>query len=220
MPYEIIRHDDPKTRFQSFKEFFGREKIPTKKIIVQSNQFQEIINFTTKKSSQEKPTYLEFFGIDPYDHEIIKQCPDKEQDYNNYKIEEHKNDGIFTRNVTKLQTFLQSEECQTKMSKRFRWFDSSNYGFIINNRGAIKNAQRLKYTNIPNSKNVTTIVCHVGGANEGHYFSYVKKGNQWYECNDNQITPVSEEEIQKITGITSYAYGQNTAHNDNDNETK
>jgi ubiquitin C-terminal hydrolase len=41
-----------------------------------------------------------------------------------------------------------------------------------------------------------SFIVHIGSTtNSGHYFSYVKKEDQWYECNDEKITKLTETEI-------------------------
>lgn len=40
------------------------------------------------------------------------------------------------------------------------------------------------------------VIMHHGRA--AHYTSYIKRNNQWYNCNDKSISPVSEEVIKKI----------------------
>lgn len=38
-------------------------------------------------------------------------------------------------------------------------------------------------------------VVHRGGYGAGHYISYVKKGKQWYECDDSTVKKFSEKEL-------------------------
>lgn len=42
------------------------------------------------------------------------------------------------------------------------------------------------------------IIMHTGTATNGHYFSYVKRANRWYLCNDTVIEEVEEEDILKF----------------------
>ena len=45
------------------------------------------------------------------------------------------------------------------------------------------------------------IVTHKGRiADSGHYVGWVKKGDQWVECDDDTVYPVTEEDIQKLDG--------------------
>lgn len=43
--------------------------------------------------------------------------------------------------------------------------------------------------NIP-SYNLTGIIVHSGSCEGGHYWSYVKKGEKWYKCNDDTVSEV------------------------------
>jgi hypothetical protein len=42
---------------------------------------------------------------------------------------------------------------------------------------------------------VVSFVVHGGNLGGGHYVSYVKRGNQWYCCNDDRITEQTEAQI-------------------------
>ena len=57
--------------------------------------------------------------------------------------------------------------------------------------------------------NVTTlyffpqaILTHKGrSSNSGHYVAWVKqKGDTWIECNDDDVRPIHEEDIMKLSG--------------------
>jgi ubiquitin C-terminal hydrolase len=41
-------------------------------------------------------------------------------------------------------------------------------------------------------------VIHVGTGAGGHYFSYAKRNNRWYRCDDTVMVPVTQEFIQAI----------------------
>lgn len=53
------------------------------------------------------------------------------------------------------------------------------------------------------------VIMHSGSANCGHYTSYIKSGNDWYYCNDETITPISEEDVYTI-GQQGYGVNKNT----------
>lgn len=42
---------------------------------------------------------------------------------------------------------------------------------------------------------------HYGGMGGGHYTAFAKCGEEWYEFNDSQVYPISEDQIK-----TSAAY--------------
>ena len=39
------------------------------------------------------------------------------------------------------------------------------------------------------------VVNHVGIMGAGHYFAYIRKGDQWYNFNDRRVMPISPEEV-------------------------
>ena len=41
------------------------------------------------------------------------------------------------------------------------------------------------------------VVSHNGGANAGHYISFIKNENVWLECNDSMVTPVSFNRVKE-----------------------
>lgn len=45
------------------------------------------------------------------------------------------------------------------------------------------------------------IVIHTGTARGGHYYGYVRYGNQWYLVNDSQVSQVSQQEIERIARL-------------------
>ena len=46
------------------------------------------------------------------------------------------------------------------------------------------------------------ILTHKGrSSNSGHYVAWVKqKGDTWIECNDDDVRPIHEEDIMKLSG--------------------
>ncbi|HMT02668.1 MAG TPA: hypothetical protein PKD00_05065 [Burkholderiales bacterium] len=121
-----------------------------------------------------------------------------------------------------LQKLIHHEEFQQKMNKErkmFLWFDVSNYG--AKQKGdKINLGMPLKWSEIPHNENVNAIVIHEGKTvNSGHYFTYIKKDDKWYECNDNKvriISDITEETQNKRIAIFSYEYKKYiTTENDN-----
>ncbi|MDR1456474.1 MAG: hypothetical protein LBI34_00205 [Puniceicoccales bacterium] len=45
---------------------------------------------------------------------------------------------------------------------------------------------------------LNAVVAHSGTANGGHYISFVKRGDQWYECNDSRVRKVSWDDMKKL----------------------
>ncbi|ODM87402.1 Ubiquitin carboxyl-terminal hydrolase 20 [Orchesella cincta] len=41
------------------------------------------------------------------------------------------------------------------------------------------------------------IICHIGSFLGGHYISYVRRGEQWYLCDDARVVPVSAETVSQ-----------------------
>lgn len=56
------------------------------------------------------------------------------------------------------------------------------------------------YEEEPTSKqySLIAIIMHEGSATGGHYTAYVKRAHQWYFCNDSQIHPVTNQQMQMI----------------------
>lgn len=55
-------------------------------------------------------------------------------------------------------------------------------------------------TDCPNQ--VTTyrllgIICHIGSFLGGHYIAYVRRGEQWYLCDDARVVAVSTETVSQ-----------------------
>lgn len=44
---------------------------------------------------------------------------------------------------------------------------------------------------------ITGIICHMGSVMGGHYTSYIRKGAQWYLCDDSHIGPVAWETVME-----------------------
>ncbi len=47
--------------------------------------------------------------------------------------------------------------------------------------------------------NLFGVLCHVGTASNGHYYSYIKRGTTWFKCDDDTISKVSEQKTMKFT---------------------
>ncbi|MDR0727936.1 MAG: hypothetical protein LBF26_03560 [Puniceicoccales bacterium] len=45
---------------------------------------------------------------------------------------------------------------------------------------------------------LNSVVAHSGTAGGGHYIAYVKRNEQWYECNDSSVRQVSWSDIEKL----------------------
>ncbi|MEI8124734.1 MAG: hypothetical protein WCG42_03160 [Parachlamydiaceae bacterium] len=43
--------------------------------------------------------------------------------------------------------------------------------------------------------NLKSFVYHIGGYGSGHYIAFVKRGDQWYCCNDSSVSKVSKSEV-------------------------
>ena len=80
-----------------------------------------------------------------------------------------------------------------------------------------KNSRMFKIDEYINNNNYKLVgfVVHSGTLSGGHYWSYIKRGNIWYEYNDSVMHSVNNEEINRlinpsnssttgITGITPY----------------
>jgi hypothetical protein len=52
----------------------------------------------------------------------------------------------------------------------------------------------------PCTYELTSVVAHSGTARGGHYISFIKRGEHWFECNDSFIRPVRWSEIEKSFG--------------------
>lgn len=60
--------------------------------------------------------------------------------------------------------------------------------------------QGVKYT-------LKEVIVHKGTADSGHYLAYVKEGNDWYLCNDAQVTLANAQyEQERYRGGYSYFY--------------
>ena len=48
---------------------------------------------------------------------------------------------------------------------------------------------------------LTSLVTHKGrGANAGHYIGWRKEGSQWYKFDDDVVTEVKSEDVEKLCG--------------------
>ena len=44
---------------------------------------------------------------------------------------------------------------------------------------------------VPVTYHLQGILCHSGqGAHSGHYYSYIKRGSQWFKCDDTDVSAV------------------------------
>ncbi len=114
--------------------------------------------------------------------------------FDNKTIDEFKMDIMNDADLRLLQQLLYHEEFQQKINgSQFLWFDSSNYGATLNKKMETVLGDPLKWNEIRNNENINAIVIHRGGTvNSGHYFTYIKKNDQWYECNDDKIIKISD----------------------------
>ncbi len=52
-----------------------------------------------------------------------------------------------------------------------------------------------------------SVIVHYGSTyNSGHYVAYVKKGSQWYLCNDSTVTQVSDDDVKEDIGKNGYVF--------------
>lgn len=59
------------------------------------------------------------------------------------------------------------------------------------------NAYAIQGTKLPLYR-LKGIVIHTGSARGGHYYGYVRYGNQWYEVNDSQVNQAPQQRIEQI----------------------
>lgn len=63
--------------------------------------------------------------------------------------------------------------------------------FTSNLKKINKNVNFTKYIKYENlSFELTSIVCHTGTCNSGHYYNYSKLGNDWYCLNDSSVNKI------------------------------
>jgi len=82
--------------------------------------------------------------------------------------------------------------------KRFSYHDNSGSS---KNNSEVEMNQCMKLKN--NNYSLRAIIIHSGSTNGGHYISIVNKNNQWYLCNDSNITKI--QNIDKYINI-GYIY--------------
>lgn len=46
--------------------------------------------------------------------------------------------------------------------------------------------------------NLASVIVHIGDAHGGHYIAYVKHNNQWYKCDDDEITTLTNDQISML----------------------
>lgn len=56
--------------------------------------------------------------------------------------------------------------------------------------------------------NLQSVVVHGGGANGGHYWSYAKSGDQWYQLNDASVSKVQFSSIGGQVAQLGYVYSE------------
>jgi ubiquitin carboxyl-terminal hydrolase 7 len=58
----------------------------------------------------------------------------------------------------------------------------------------------LSQPNPHNVYNLYAIIVHTGSSMSGHYYSYIKLNDQWYEFNDSRVTLLEDEEWKQAFG--------------------
>ena len=56
-------------------------------------------------------------------------------------------------------------------------------------------------TSVPKLYSLVATINHSGRLDRGHYWSFIKRDNTWYECNDTSVTKVN---TAKLNNATSY----------------
>ncbi|XP_023308993.2 ubiquitin carboxyl-terminal hydrolase 47 isoform X1 [Lucilia cuprina] len=69
-------------------------------------------------------------------------------------------------------------------------------------RNRVNSEQNLKQDLGPYTYELFAIMIHSGSASGGHYYAYIKEfdNNEWYCFNDQTVTPITQEDIQKSFG--------------------
>ena len=58
---------------------------------------------------------------------------------------------------------------------------------------------------VPTDYHLQRVISHIGEINEGgHYISYIKYENRWFEFDDQMVTIISEDSLMKIIERTAY----------------
>ncbi|CAG7819782.1 unnamed protein product, partial [Allacma fusca] len=109
------------------------------------------------------------------------------------------------RNGVKRCSLYQLPEVLCVHLKRFRLFE---YGGGIGFSGKVSqyvqfpldglDLKRFLHSDCPNKvtnyRLLGTIV-HMGSFTGGHYIAYIRRGDQWYVCDDSRVTPVTPETV-------------------------
>ncbi|XP_065359393.1 ubiquitin carboxyl-terminal hydrolase 47 isoform X2 [Calliphora vicina] len=69
-------------------------------------------------------------------------------------------------------------------------------------RNRVNSEQNLKQDLGPFTYELFAIMIHSGSASGGHYYAYIKEfdNNEWYCFNDQSVSPITQEDIQKSFG--------------------
>lgn len=99
---------------------------------------------------------------------------------------------------------LYQKEIQGKETHVFWEKSPSSLTFQIHNPNKHKNFKisgelRLDSSSFPNQPSrtytLTSFIQHTGTADAGHYVAFVKKDDQWYRCDDSNVTSITHEEV-------------------------
>ena len=63
------------------------------------------------------------------------------------------------------------------------------------------------------------VICHSGTLHDGHYISNVKRNDQWFCCNDERVSPVSEAKVLS-EGKQAYVLMYSKKESGNSDKTK
>jgi len=80
--------------------------------------------------------------------------------------------------------------------------NNTNYTFPINNLDFSKYC--IGYDNYKCKYNLIGVICHQGSLNFGHYYSIIKKNNQWFILNDDTINNFNIETNKNIMYKDAY----------------
>uniref|UniRef100_A0A0K0FUK1 Ubiquitin carboxyl-terminal hydrolase n=1 Tax=Strongyloides venezuelensis TaxID=75913 RepID=A0A0K0FUK1_STRVS len=116
------------------------------------------------------------------------------------------------RKSTKTQRIWELPEILVIHKKRFAYVngccDKNNVyvDFDINDFNVSSFVHEQNVNNVKCLYDLYAVVNHMGTLNSGHYTSYVRSGDQWLECDDDTVTPMSDtnHDIKTKTAFMLY----------------